>query len=114
MSTTKMKQGHRHHNSFPHSNDLKISGYVAFKDSVSSVAIPIVKTPDYIERLKSLMHSEEVLVAAGYIMEKLPNEALEMKKRCSGCNKRMLLSNPLVTFFKFIFKTSNVTICAQK
>jgi hypothetical protein len=103
--STKLKQGHRRHNSV---------GYVAPKGTVSSVAIPIAETPYYIERLKSLMHSEEVLVAAGYIMEELPGEALEMKKRCSGCGKRMLLSNPPVTFFKLTFNSSNVTICAQK
>jgi hypothetical protein len=110
--STKLKQGHRRHNSSNHPK-VFVSNAV-LKSTVSSVAIPITKTPDYIGRLESLMHNEEVLVDAGYIMEELPHEALEMKKRCSGCGKRMLLSNLPVTMFKLTFKSSNVAIRAQK
>jgi hypothetical protein len=101
--SAKLKQHHRRQNSIPNSNHPKnFVSNIVLKGTASSAAIPITKTPDYIERLKSLIHSEEVLVSAGYIMEELPHEALEMKKICSGCSKRMLLSNPLVTFLSSI------------
>jgi hypothetical protein len=93
--SAKSRKDHRHYKSFPSINHANTSiDRVVLKSTVSNVAIPIAKTPDYLERLKSLMHSEEVLVAAGYTVEELSDEALETKKRCSGCGKRMLLPNP--------------------
>jgi len=72
---------------------------IALKSCVSSVAIPVVKTPEYVERLRALVHSTEDLVAAGSITGELSDEALDLKKRCSGCGKRMLCYSSGVLFF---------------
>jgi len=96
--SNRIKRGRPHYTPFPSSNHPETSiGHVSLKGAVSIVATPIANTPDYMERLKSLVHCEEDLLTAGYIMKELSSETLEMKKRCSGCGKRMLLSNTPLT-----------------
>jgi hypothetical protein len=65
--------------------------------TTSSVAVPITTTPDYVELLNSLVHSQEVLASTGYIVKKLSDENLESKKRCSGCGIRMIDSNNIIS-----------------
>lgn len=60
---------------------------------LSTAAVPIPQTPDYVDLLNSVVHSQQVLVSAGYTVKKLSKEELESKKRCAGCGKRMLCLN---------------------
>jgi hypothetical protein len=68
---------------------------------MAAVSQPIHDTPEYIEQMTTLVHEKEVLVSAGYVTAELSDEALELKKRCRGCGKRMLI-------FGFYLEKANV------
>jgi hypothetical protein len=70
-------------------NAMQQQARIAPEGTVPSVAVAIATTPDYVKLLNSLVHSRKALDSAGYIVERLSNEELESKKRCSGCGKRM-------------------------
>lgn len=47
----------------------------------------IPPTPEYLQGLKALVHSEDVLQKDGYRLKELSMEDMNGKKRCQGCNK---------------------------
>jgi hypothetical protein len=53
---------------------------------------------EYVEMLRSLVHSPDMLSKHGYIVQPLSQQELEGYKRCSGCNKRMLPESKPLNF----------------
>jgi hypothetical protein len=47
----------------------------------------IVYSLEYMEQLRGLVHSTDVLRQNGYILEELSESELDGKKRCKGCGK---------------------------
>jgi hypothetical protein len=64
---------------------------VPSKLNMPVVPLAIPYTPEYVEQLRTLVHEKEVLASAGYVTAQLSDEALELKKRCYGCGKGILI-----------------------
>jgi hypothetical protein len=45
----------------------------------------IEEKPTYLEKLKLLVDPEKILLRAGYVMQPLEPELVELKKRCRDC-----------------------------
>jgi hypothetical protein len=47
----------------------------------------IQQTPEYLDKLRQLVHNENILVENGYVVAPLTKEEIELKKRCKNCRR---------------------------
>jgi hypothetical protein len=56
-----------------------------YDDKPTTMWSIIEENPTYLEKLKLLVDPEKILLSAGYVMQPLEPELVELKKRCRDC-----------------------------
>ncbi|KAF2453579.1 hypothetical protein BDY21DRAFT_424300 [Lineolata rhizophorae] len=65
------------------------TSHVTIPATASPGPTTIEYTPEYMQKLRDLIHPESVLEKNGYVVRELTAEQVEGKRRCSGCLKQM-------------------------